>query len=159
MGLDAWNNKVAFIALRYNEKQWSAFVQVPFELQKHILTFASLKEIRGLTYGKGDVCVGLIGLDNQNYKVAFVTLRYDGDRWTPFAGVPFDQENNYFSVVSEGGKTVALQSYRDIDGKHTNTSGHHVELNPQTHTVILRPIELGSFSRMGTVEFENGISF
>ena len=126
-----------------------------FELHKHF----SLKKIQGIVYDKGDTCAGLIGFDIQDKKVAFVALRYNGNQWTPFAQVPFDQQNNYFAVVSGNGKTVALQSNGSIDVNHANTTGHHIELDPRTYTVIVRPIELGSFNRMGTVESEDWISF
>jgi len=130
--------------------------QMPRELQLRVAELhaqGALAEIRQVSYKDGSSCAALIGLNPQGKKVAFVSLRYtahNGYLWTPFASVPFDQQNDSFGLHSDGQKVVVLQSNSKID--HANTIGFHVELDPRTHTIMLRPVEAGSFNRMSSEE-------
>ena len=134
--------------------------QMPRELQLRVAELhaqGALKEIRQVSYKPGSMCAGLIGFNLANKKVAFVALQYEAHKWTPFKAVPFDQQNDSFGVISDGVKVVVLQSNSKIN--HANTVGFHVELDPRTNTVILRPVELGSFSRVAHDDREDWLEF
>jgi hypothetical protein len=138
----------------------TAMAQMPPALQQRVAQLhaqGALKEIRKVSYKPGNICAGLIGFNLANKKVAFVALQYGGTQWTPFKAVPFDQQNDSFGVVSDGEKVVVLQSNSKIN--HENTVGFHVELDPVSKTVVLRPVELGSFSRAPNDELEEWLTF
>jgi hypothetical protein len=60
-------------------------------------------------------------------------------------------------VVSDGAKVVVLQSNSKIN--HANTVGFHVELDARAYTVVLRPVEAGSFSRAMHNDLEDWLAF
>ena len=126
----------------------TAVANMPPALQQRVAqlhTQGALKEIRQVSYKPGSICAALIGISPANEKAAFVALQYGGTQWTPFKAVPFDQQNDSFGFHSDGKTVVVLQSNSKIN--HVNTVGFHVELDPRTNTVVLRRVELGSFSR------------
>lgn len=138
----------------------TVMAHMPRELQLRVAELyeqGQLKEIRQTSYKPGSMCAALIGLNHANKKVAFVALQYEAHKWTPLKSVPFDQQNDTFGLHSDGKKVVVIQSNSKID--HQNAIGFHVELDLLTKTVTLRPIELGSFSRMLNEELEDWLSF
>lgn len=138
----------------------TVMAQMPRELQLRVAelhTQGQLQEIRQVSYKDGSICAALIGLNNAGKKVAFVALQYEGYKWTPFKSVPFDQQNDSFGLVSDGVKVVVIQSNSKID--HKNSIGFHVELDPRTLTVKLRPVELGSFSRVPNEQVDDWMTF
>lgn len=114
--------------------------EIPDELH-HNLVALRLQDIQ-ISYKQGWPCIGVIGLDVRGYKKAYVALRYIGAgsmfHWTPFAEVPLNQRNDTFGVIYKENKVVVIQS--DSREQHVNATGHHVELDRVTATVILRPI-------------------
>lgn len=147
---------VVYIAISSN----FLMAQMPRELQLRVAELhdqGALKEIRQVSYKPGNICAGIIGFNRVNQKVAFVALQYEGGKWTPFKAVPFDQQNDSFGVISDGTKVVVLQSNSKIN--HANTVGFHAELDPKTHSVLLRPVEAGSFSRGIHNDLEDWLEF
>jgi hypothetical protein len=113
---------------------------LPYEIQDKIVRL-NLREPK-ITYKEGGIYVGVIGINDQGKKAAYVAMRHVlsdfSYKWTPFASIPFDQRNEVFAIIQQGDKLVVIQSKAD----YTNSIGHVVEVDHVTQRLVVRQIEI-----------------
>ena len=133
---------ILYLALNFSMLHTQYGAEPPRELWQDIMQII-LPE-KKILYEQGWRYIGVIGIDPNNIKRAYVALQYIGDnqtfQWTPFKDVAVNQRSDIFQIYrAEDYKIIFLQYNSDIG--FDSAIAYHVDINRNTAMVVLDRVD------------------
>lgn len=152
---------ILYLALNFSMLHAQYGAEPPRELWQDIAQIMLFE--KKILYEQGWRYIGVIGIDEDNIKRAYVALQYIGEsqtfQWTPFKNVPVNQRSETFQIYRAADYKVIFLQYNSDIGVNSAIA-YHVDIDRNTAMAVLYrvdPISLQPWQR--TAEEDNGESW
>jgi hypothetical protein len=126
--------------------------ELPGELQLRIQRLQLINI--DIVFGQRAQCVGVVGINRNEKKVFYISMRYIGDgstfHWTPFVEVPMDPRSDKFLIDAFvfDVKMVKVALHWNSKIGFASMSGYCIEFDPTRKIIFLRRISVAELTTL-----------